>query len=151
MNAGMYGMADGRGMAGRKVAASTIRTSHGSDPAGCVSGTLRAEKLTTTSLAVSTRLRIFSIQGKGAVRAAGVSAKDTAGNLTVELFVDGVRTVVHTNTAIAAAGPLLVGSFISSGICALDWVPFDSSVEIYVTQTGTNSGVDYAVAYDLHQ
>jgi hypothetical protein len=154
MNAGMYGVPDGRGMAGRRLAFSSRKTTvHGGDPALMVNNSHAAPTVSTPALAAGVRTLIFSVQGRGAIRAAGVSAKDAAGNLTCELWLDGVRVVNHTATAFANAGALLAGFYIptTTQVVGFDWMPFDTSAEIYATQTGANTGVTYAVAYDLYQ
>jgi hypothetical protein len=150
MNAGMYGMADGRGMAGRKLT-SQLRSGTNYATAISVAGSLAGAsgKVAAGSVTGSVRTRIFSVNGKGAVRWFAAGPTGSTPNITAFLVIDGVE--VKSETRISAADGSGVGV---CGICtsaaAWDYIPFDSSAEVFVT-VSTTANVDYAYVVDLHQ
>lgn len=150
MNAGMYGMADGRGMAGRKL---TSQVRSGTNYATAIS---TAAGLAGSSTVVSAgsvtggvRTRIFSANGKGAVRWFAAGPTGSTPNITAFLVIDGVEVKSETRSA-AADGSGVGVCGICTTVSAWDYIPFDSSAEVYVTVSAT-ANVQYAYVVDLHQ
>lgn len=150
MNAGTFGMADGRVMAGRKV---TSQLRSGTNYAASIN---TAAGLAGTSSAVSAgsvtfgvRTRIFSVTGKGAVRWFAAGPTGSTPNTTVSIVIDGVEVRSETRAA-AADGSGIGVCGICTTVSAWDYIPFESSVEVFVTVSSTIT-VQYAYVIDLHQ
>lgn len=157
MNAGMYGMSDGRGMAERKVIAAA--QSPGTSQLTAVTASTCANSLgynawlNGTTITLNTRTRILSVNGKGALRLHVLSG-DAAGstNAQQELWVDGVKVKDHSVTSLQPTNSaVLVGAVSTAGVTALDYVPFNSSLEIWVSVNATRTAMSAATVYDLHQ
>ena len=160
MNAGMYGMADGRGMTGRKVAALIGSFDVGqASPCQAIFSSGRGLTTNTGTLSAGVRTKIASISGRGAVRLAAVEMiyqAPSVGTLTSEIWVDGVRLAIATTDRAGSTGSYgatLIGwSTYGSGLSTVapDFVPFDSSVEIWATRSIAQA-VNYSLVVDLHQ
>lgn len=159
MNAGMYGMADGQGMAGRKVV-SVI----GQGDAALPYNILNQSGYVTTStptIANNTPTKVLSVTGRGAIRLLSIAhaTSQTSGNAIYKLVVDGVSVVEITRTVAGSntTGPLLVGSVVYSYAGVLgavkDYFPFSNSVELWVNAVAVGAGTSYFVTtcIDLHQ
>ena len=81
-------------------------------------------------------------------------------DLTLELVVDGQRVMSQLVTLPAASGGsnavyVMVGGGLgaagtSQASAFWDWIPFDSSVELYMT-ANASVACTYGVVFDLHQ
>ena len=158
MNAGMYGMADGRGMAGRKLAGilqgQAVSVVSG---VGGVStfGVVCSRNYTTQTLTGGVRTRIGSVTGRGAVRGWIVETAAAADTIRAELWIDG-KSVLDITGGTAAAGQHInvVGAFSGSSVvlAIFDYIPFDSSCELFVTATtGGGSAYRYPFRIDIHE
>lgn len=156
MNAGMYGMADGRGMAGRKligrVGASTTPQPLTS-PATAFSSLVGRNAPAAVTLAANTRTLVLSASGTGALRACALEATGVGTlTLTIEVFIDGVRVINvglasvdgNANAGISAAGGIY------GSVPSLDFLPFTTSCEVYFTSSGTGAH-NNIVLVDLYQ
>ena len=148
MNAGMYGMADGRGMARRRLAAVSvgkIRTQ--------VTSAVNAIGAASQSVPLTTgvRTRVLTVSGRGAVRALAVEQGLGTTSLQLEAWVDGVLVAdTGTVTTSTNGGVIAVGAGIQSQPPFWDWVPFDTAFEVFVT-CGSTGSVGFGAIYDLHQ
>ena len=157
MNAGMYGMADGQGIAGRKLLGiagkSTTATSvavqgNPSTVAGIVGATNNPY-----SLVINVRTKLVSINGAGVLKyfySADSSA--TPYNYVVEIWLDGVKVVQTgwTNGASANFGPVQVG-FVAASCIQLERLPFYSSLEVYATTNNGPCSGNFVYLADLYQ
>lgn len=147
MNAGMYGMADGRGMAGRKLAGQVMPASISP---GVSAGTVLAMAASqsrspeSVNLSAGVRTKVLSVSGLGALRMAGWSMSAQVANITYELWLDGILIKKYTNVSVASGADLVlagvgVGSNAYPDVSA-DFIPFESSCEIFVTSDVPVSG-----------
>lgn len=159
MNAGMYGMADGRGMAGRKFAGRVgfQTTNSGAVVDGAFASSGLASNAHSTASGV--RSRLLNVSGRGALRWFGIAAGTTGGSTyRVEVVVDGV-TVMNTPYVTASGrGPCVWGTAGQAAVGGgaqpspvLDYLPFDSSLEVYLTASVSEVSGGYFYLVDLHQ
>lgn len=153
MNSGIYGMTSGQSLAGRKV-----KLLGGSTPTSLTGTTVtsfssiaHATPVSSAATPATVRTRLLSVADKGAIRALAIAGGGTD-NTRVEIIVDGVtiwdRTISMVNgTVYVVAG---FGGGGTSPVFAPDYIPFDSSMELWVTRS-TLTTTDYAFTVDLHQ
>lgn len=148
MNAGMFGLPNGQPGAARKVAASNVGRSR-----TAVSGAVGVVGAAAQSVALTAgvRTRVLAVNGRGALRAAAIDQFIGTVNLRLELWVDGVL-VADTGTVSTGTGTGLIAlGFGAAGQTPIwDWVPFDSSLEVWAT-SGTSGSPNVGVVYDIHQ
>lgn len=164
MNAGMYGMADGRGMTGRKLIGSsysgpTSPSSTGFLNAGTYVASSTGQSHTSLGLTAGVRIKVASITGKGAVRLLGFNASGVSiASLVFELWLDGQKVKQLVGNLSSGSGLLLIGTGSANSTypsLVPDYAPFDSSCEIFITSDTTiasgSDGARYAHWIDLHQ
>lgn len=152
MNQGMYyGLAGSQSSGGalRKLAGQLGRSYLFANPA-------TGGAYTGTPLTAGVRTRLLSILGRGALRIASLT-NNTGGNanMRLEVVLDGV-VIADTGTLNASnsQGICPVGYPANSGSPLFwDWVPFDSSLEIWATSsvTGTSGAYTFQYVADIHQ
>lgn len=155
MNQGMYGMADGGGMAGRKFVGRA-----GMSPVipitlsvGPLASAFGLGSPPTITLSSGVRQRLVSITGKGALRWASIYNGSSSSSVTFEVWLDGVKA--FDTTAMVVTG----NSILACGVCGNntylsvipDWWPFVSSLELYVTTSVGGSTYNPIYVIDLHQ
>lgn len=159
MNAGMYGMADGRGMAGRKIATQLRSEVATNNTGNYVSSVFTAisnvgvSYLTLSSVTGAVDTLVFSLNGRGAVRWVGIGDGAASNTILARLVVDGKTIVSGGKTSKASTGGLILcGTGWASGTGAglWDYIPFDSSVQIYY-QTSTTTSPYLGYVIDLHE
>lgn len=109
-----------------------------------------------TSPASGVRTKAVSISGRGLLHFVAVADIGTDPNLMlVEVFIDGmlIRSVTWTHNGVGIYGAPIIGSCGSSTVPmgVFEDLPFSSSVEVFVTRTGT---LQYMYVYhfaDLYQ
>jgi hypothetical protein len=97
------------------------------------------------------RRLVYSARGRGAARFLSVGLAAPA-SVRYELVIDGV-TVVDFSKGSGVGGIALVGAIIGTAApycVTLDFVPFDSSFELYVTSNGTGN-LSYTTLMDFFQ
>lgn len=157
MNAGMYGMADGRGMAGRKLAGRVgVSTAPGSQSLDNISAAGVAQQ--SISLASGVRTKVLNINGKGALRWFGhITAGTTA--IRYEVHLDGIKAI-DTSFATSSSGQgwAIFGWTSYSNVAgtpktvaAYDFAPFDQTLEIFITETTGGGAENFGYVVDLHQ
>ena len=150
MNAGMFGMGDGRGMAGRKLIGRAV--SGGGfitlvNPAGSLAN-LFGQAGASIFLPANVRTLALSVNGSGALRACALHAPSSGvSNMTAEVVLDGVRVI-------NAYRPTVDGAT-SSGIAAVgntqsDFLPFTNSCEIYYTSSVGGTCTNF-ILVDIYQ
>lgn len=148
MNAGIFPLMDSQPGGGRRVFASNVGRSRGQvsapvAPLGCAGQAV--------VLTAGVRTRVLSVNGRGAFRAAAIEQSLAPVNLRFELWVDGVLAAdTGTNLVTVGNGLILLGLGASGQTPAWDWVPFDSSAELWVT-TNTSGSHTFGFVYDIHQ
>lgn len=155
MNAGMYGMANGQGMAGRKFIGRVGVLGAVARPAYPVSyiAMMAGRTGTTVTLAANTRTLVFSASGAGALRACALEATGIGiVSLTIEVVIDGVRALSVNHASVDGNSSQGITAFggINGSVTSLDFVPFTSSCEVYFTSSGAGSHSSLVVA-DLYQ
>lgn len=152
MNAGMYGLADGKGMAGRKLIG---RAGQGALPVSTAGSTLAASvgaSYGTISLTSGVKTRVLGVSGSGALRFGFVengSAFNTSSS--IQVVVDGV---VVTNQSLTSPSWSIGNALIFCGSSSggvLDYLPFSQSLEVFVTAGATSSSFAMAYLADLYQ
>lgn len=150
MNPGTFGMPPGLG--GRKLAAQLGRQS--------AAGSLHTAAATTGAVVASipvtagVRTLALNITGRGALRY--MAAHNNTGvstSLQIEVVIDGVPVIARTRNPATSHGDgiVAVGMFNStSSQTTWDYIPFDSSVQVFVTlSAGASCGFAYIA--DIHQ
>lgn len=152
MNAGMYGMSDGRGMAGRKLIG---RAGLGTLPATSSWSALASSVGAATagiSLTAGVRTRLLNINGAGALRFGLVNNGSGVGtSSTFEVWLDGVPFINNSQVSpnwSNGQAQVFAGST-ANGF--LDYLPFSQSCEVFVTAGTTSAGYTLAYLADLHQ
>lgn len=152
MNAGMYGMPNGQVLQGRKLAAQLGRQS----AAGSLQNAAGTTGAAITSIPVTAGVRTLTlnITGRGALRyMAAHNNTGTPTSLRIEVVVDGVTVIDRTRNPATSTGDgvAAVGMVNSSYSQATwDYIPFDSSVQVFVTlSAGASCG--FAHVTDIHQ
>lgn len=160
MNAGMYGMADGRGMAGRKfIGRVGIQPSN---TGALVEGSFSASGLLPNALTTvaGVRTKLLGVSGRGALRWLGIHAGTGSGSTyRVEVVVDGVTVINVPYITASSRGPMVWGEmthvYMNSGTNqptpVFDYLPFESSIEVYLTASVSEATGGYYYAIDLHQ
>lgn len=162
MNAGMYGMADGWGLASRKVVGYVGKTT-----TGAITNALRAAEalgsvaVSTATVTAGVRTLLASVNARGAVLLAVAGhGSAVSSTVTVELVIDGETLLSRSytssanNDGIFAAG---YGAFNSGDAtpvaiqCAFDYVPFDGRAELWITTSGTLTTVKYSFLAELYK
>lgn len=158
MNAGMYGMADGCGMNGRKfigrVGTAQENASAVSPQVGASVGVARAA---TAPLSAGVRTRLVSVTGKGALRYFAADQSSGLPQVTnLEVWLDGVsvystagRSLISGSAWIACGAVMQTAGGSQCGV--LDFWPFDQSCEVFITLATYSSPVNYLSVIDLHQ
>lgn len=153
MNQGLYGLgSSGAGSGVRKLAGQIGRNTTPVNNQAVFSALGVATNVSTAAIGV--RTRILSVSGRGAARLLNIfNASGTSSNLTIEVFFDGVRVV---NDVVASISNNSVITFGFSGVpggvqsVTLDWIPFDSSYEVFVTSSAViNPSFQHIT--DVHQ
>lgn len=153
MNAGMFPLPNGQqggvrklsGQIGRQANASSINAM--GPGAGAVATNI-------SGLTGNTRINLLSVAGRGAARFLAVcDASGAGGNFRVEVIVDGVTIFDGTRTIASIGDGLIpVGYCVSSTTTAIwDYVPFDSSLQVFVTLPGAATAVYLLRVIDIHQ
>jgi hypothetical protein len=160
MNAGTFGMADGRGMAGRKLAtqvrSSTSATVYGNYVSSFPTAVINAGATYQSAASVSggVETRIFSINGRGALRWLGAGDGVASNTIKVRLVIDGVTVSTGSQSGKDSTGGLVVcgtGNTTTGTILSLwDYMPFDSSVELFYTTSATAAPY-LGFVVDIHQ
>jgi hypothetical protein len=159
MNAGIYGMTNGQGMAGRKVAGRIgmgTSASTGGNLESISSLGIASNALTLTS---GVRTRVVSVTGKGALRWFGhVSGPTGAPTVKYEIVADGVTALNISVTATGSIGYSYWGHVTNTTISStakttpvFDFLPFDQSLEIYITEATSMGAGSYGYVVDMHQ
>jgi len=149
MNAGMFGMPSARSTGARKVVASAV----GRASTAVVGATAAiGASSSVVGMTLGVRQRMLSISGGGALRATAINqATGGAQSLRLEVWVDGVAVADVSNASVASgSGLIAVGFAVASGTPLWDWIPFDSSLEIWATM-GASAGLSFGAVYDIHQ
>lgn len=159
MNQGMYGVSSGSGTAGVRKLAGQVRSGTTQTtwaPVVLASGVGSVNVVLTAGV----RTRVVAVNGKGALRWFHGAAPAAGTDLTIEVVIDGVRVVNQLVTLPAASGGsnavyvAIGGGFGAAGTSQAtafwDWVPFDASVELFLTSS-TSATCTYGTAYDIHQ
>jgi hypothetical protein len=152
MNAGMYGLPDGKALQGRILAAQLGRQA----AAGSLHNAAGTTGAAVTSVPVTAGVRtpILGITGRGAIRY--MSAHNNTGTSTsiqIEVVIDGVLVIDRTRSPASATGDgvIAVGMFNSTSSQATwDYIPFDSSVQVFVTLSA-HTTCGFAHVTDIHQ
>ena len=155
MNAGMYGMASGvggqlprlTGIAGKNQTFASL--GQNISTAALNAG---ARLITAPTPVSGVRQNILTINGKGFLKYLGIA--ESGGSSTAmraEVLIDGIKIIDATWTHGGSGnfGPFLIGNF--SPLGAFEYLPFSSSVEVFVTETGVIGGLNYVFLADLHQ
>lgn len=152
MNAGMYGMPNGQALQGRRLAAQLGRQSN----AGSLQNAPATTGAAVTSVTVTAGVRTLalSITGRGALRyMAAHNNTVTSTSLQIEVVIDGVTVINRTRDPATSTGDgaVAVGMFNSTSSQATwDYIPFDSSVQVFVTlSAGATCG--FAHVTDIYQ
>ena len=154
MNAGTFGTPSGNLSHGRKLARQ-LRAATQVSYLSLASGGQVSAVSASLSVSVGVRTQSMSITGRGALRFLGVcNTVATATNLRLEILLDGVTVCDVTASGCSdGSGPVGVGTFVYAGSAAQgqwDYVPFDSTLQIFVTSSAVaNPTLLYVV--DLHQ
>lgn len=153
MNQGLYGMGSSVGFSGvRKLAGQLGRNTTPASYQGIISGLGIATNVSASPAGV--RTRILSVSGRGAARLLNIfNATGVSSNLTIEVFFDGVRVVNNVVVSESSTSVITFGfSGVGGGIQAvtLDWMPFDSSYEVFVTSSAA-SNPSFQHITDIHQ
>jgi len=154
MNPGMYGMSDGRGMAGRKLAGQLTQGLRNSvaNPSGNLASYL-GHSLPLISLTANTRTRVLSVSGRGALRAfATTNGTGSNESQRVEVWVDG-SLLIDTGAVSCglSAGLMVVGTSMSTSFF-MDYIQFDTSLDVFMTvSVGGSSTESIAYRVDVHQ
>lgn len=150
MNAGMYGLPNGQALQGRRLAAQLGRQTSASSihTIGAAAGAA----LTMLSLTAGVRTQALGVTGRGALRFVAAAASSSGPVIRVEVVVDGVTVADYSRTASATGdGAIAIGACGGSSVTAIwDWIPFDSSAQVFVTNN--NGGNTYFLhVTDIHQ
>lgn len=96
---------------------------------------------------------MLSVNGRGALRWASLTIISASSAVSFELWMDGKKvdeaTVASSaaQTSFVLCGALGTPTEVSP---VLDWMPFDSSVELYATSSpGNNTALVYLI--DIHE
>lgn len=150
MNAGMFDLPGGQAGRPRKWAGSV-----GKSYAHSATMYDLGVSLVTVSLTSGVRTRVLSINGRGAIRALAMGQQSISAGLTLELFIDGAKALSVGPITVNGSGPqgifLLGNPRLSSGAAWWDYVPFDSSIELFATGAVTDSLYSLGYAVDIHQ
>lgn len=156
MNAGMYGLPDGRGMQGRKLAGQLGRdtTTAVANVTG-FGGPSGALPSNVSGLTESARNLLLNVTGRGASRFLAVALGGSGtGLFRVEVVLDGVTVASAAHTAAHASGVgfVLFGHVPSSTHTGIwDYVPFDSSLQVFVTLPPAVTSAWLLQVTDIHQ
>jgi hypothetical protein len=161
MNQGMFG-----GIGSGTGAASGLRKLSGQIRSGATQTTwtpvVSASGAGSVNVALTAgiRTRVVAVNGKGALRWFHGAAPAAGTDLTIEVVIDGVRSINQLVTLPAASSGsnavyiAIGGGFGAAGTSQAtafwDWVPFDSSVELFLTSS-TSATCAYGTVYDIHQ
>lgn len=159
MNPGMYGMPSGSPQGVRKLKAlggSAVSVIGGGN-VNSYATPCHATPVSGASTPANTRVRLMSIQDRGAVRFFGVV--DPGRLVRIELFVDGVLVFDQSIGLLSTSALLLcvgfgsgaVNNTPSNPVAIPDYIPFDSSFEVFATMSTGGSTLDYLFNADLHQ
>lgn len=153
MNAGAFGMPSGQVSQGRKLARQLRAAAPVSYLSSASGGQVSAVSVNLNA-SVGVRTQSMSITGRGALRFLGVcNNTSTSTNLRLEILIDGVTVYDVTASCSNGSGLVGVGTFAyasSTALGQLDYVPFDSTLQIFVTSSAVvNPTLLYVV--DLHQ
>lgn len=161
MNAGMHGMADGRGMAGRKLIRQLRSEPSPTETVGSYVPSILtavtnvgASYLTLASVTGGVDTVVFSLTGRGAVRWLGIGDGAASNSILTRLVIDGQTVISGAKTSKASpAGIVLCGFGYGSsatGVGSWDYMPFDSSVQVFY-QTSSTASPYLGYVIDLHQ
>lgn len=147
-------MPNGQALQVRKLAAQIGRQTLASS-IHSMSGASGAAAAAVSGLTGNTRVNLLSVTGRGAARFLAVAegSGSASGNLRLEVIVDGV-TISDVTRAVGATGDgiIPIGYCASTTIPAIwDYVPFDSSLQVFVTLPGTTTTVYLLRVIDIHQ
>lgn len=144
MNQGMYGMASASYAGGltRKLVAQLGKGGTLNDRSGMLQTMGVAISSVTTPSGV--RTKVLGVSGKGAARVLNIyNATGGTTDLRVECWFDGVKVFDITYVSVSSTSVPIIGFYSPSGSYALtpDWIPFESSYEVFVTSSivGGNS------------
>lgn len=110
----------------------------------------------SVALSASVRTRILAVNGRGAFRFGLLNngSGGSSASFLLELWIDGVRVVSNNNNGNSLGNgnyAHYVGGSNGTNITAsLDWVPFETSAEVWVT--ASNAGTyNHGYLIDIHQ
>lgn len=159
MNQGMYGVSSGAGAAGLRKLSGQVRSGTAQTtwtPVVLAAGV----GAVNVSLTAGVRTRVVSVTGRGALRWFHGAAPAAGTDLTLEVLIDGTRVINQLVTLPAASGGsnavyVAIGGGLgvagtTQASAFWDWVPFDASVELFLTSS-TSATCAYGTAYDIHQ
>lgn len=152
MNPGLFGLPGGVPPNVRRL--KTLGGSSASQVQTTISAFANVAHATPVSAAATpagVRTRLLGILDRGAIRALSIAGGGTD-STRVEVVVDGVtvwdRTIsMVSGTVYSAVG---FGGGGASPVFVPDYIPFDSSMELWVTRSALTT-TDYAFNVDLHQ
>lgn len=156
MNPGMYPLIDPQAQALRKLAGqvrSGFNTGGATYTSALGAAGLDPSGATTLALSAATRTRALAVNGRGAVRFALINnGSGSASNVQIEVFVDGVKAIDTGSRALTSGShmPFVGGVGSTNVVAALDFIPFDSSLEIWVTAS-VSGNYQHGFLIDLHQ
>lgn len=152
MNAGAFGMPSGQVSQGRKLARQ-LRDASGISSLHVATGGQVGAAAVVTSTPIGVRSQVMNISGRGAARFLGAyNSNGTNTNLRLEIVVDGVPVYDATLGSSSNYGHIAVGNFVYSSVPIGQWdyVPFDSSFQVFLTSSAVaNPTLLYVV--DIHQ
>jgi hypothetical protein len=159
MNAGMFGIGDGRGMAGRTLLgiagkSTTPNNATQGNPSN-VAGLLGAT-VNPYSLANNVRTKLLTINGAGVLKYLYVSDNSASPyNYVIEIWMDGAKVIQSgwTNGGSGNFGPVILG-FVNVGAypsVQLEQLPFYSSLEVYATTNNGPCSGNFVYLADLYQ
>ncbi len=158
MNAGMYGMADGRGGQFPKLAGIAGKNGTPTTAFFNVAGFGQVIGAASNSVSVTNGVRVkaLSISGRGVLKALAVAESGTVTpTYRVELFIDGSRVLDATWTASGSAnmGPPLLGGVGNTINAApfFEHVPFSSNVDVFITVSGIGNPATLVYLADIYQ
>lgn len=154
MNQGLYGMAGGQSGMARTVIFRSPRTLNAAN-VNIVSSQFMNIAPVSFTPTMGVRTKVFGVTGKGALTFVTVvsNSASTASNLTVELVLDGILvsnntiSVGNTGNGLFVVGAGMAATEIGG---AMEWVPFSSSAEVFVTES-VAIVTNLFASYELHQ
>lgn len=155
MNAGMFGHPGGLSAGGtRSIVSYGTQIGLSADPTLTINGPIRGIRVTGASATWNVRTRLYAAIGKGACKFFVLEhAAGSDQTVLVEMVVDGV-TIASKSVSISSGGSALaVGCYSPSPSYgySLDYVPFNTSFEVYVTNSTNTTTYNYAYNVDAHQ